>query len=107
MSIPEENIGPSPRTTTTCTDSSYAASRNASPSARTISPFIALRFSARVITTWRTGPRSSVATSPMYSPGARKRNREQANGDQEGGSGGAPPPWAPERRGGGGGGGGG
>jgi hypothetical protein len=63
--MPDENIGPSPRTTTTRTESSLAASLKASPSAMTISPFIALRFSARVMTMCRTAPRSSVSTSGM------------------------------------------
>ena len=72
-SMPEENIGPAPRTTTQSTSGSAAAARKAAPSAWTSSPFIALRFSGRSRTTWRTGPRSSVVTIDMAAtlpPGA-------------------------------------
>src|SRR5438874_540085 len=68
--MPEENIGPSPRRTTTRTDSSWQASSNASPSAWQSSSLRALRFSALFITTCRTAPRSSVSTSAMYPPSA-------------------------------------
>ena len=64
-SIPEENIGPSPRITTQRTSGSLAAALSATPSAWTSSPFNALRFSGRSRTTWRTGPRSSVSTMGM------------------------------------------
>ena len=64
-SIPDENIAPSPRTTTTRTASSSAAVRIASPSSRTSSPLSALRFSGLASTMWRTAPWSSVSTSGM------------------------------------------
>ena len=46
-SMPEENIGPAPRTTTQRTAVSSAAARSASPVASTSSPLNALRFSGR------------------------------------------------------------
>ena len=49
--MPEENIGPAPRTTTQRTEVSAAASRSASPVATTSSPLNALRFSGRFRTT--------------------------------------------------------
>ena len=67
-STPAENTGPSPRSTTQCTASSAAASRSACASARSSSWFIALRFSGRFSTTWRTAPRSSVMTMLMVAP---------------------------------------
>ena len=69
MSIPAENIAPAPRTTTHLTDESSAAARSAAPSPAISSSFIALRFCGRFITTWRTGPRSSVITMLMAAPG--------------------------------------
>src|SRR4051794_695711 len=66
-SIPDENIGPLPRTTTTRTESSAAASSNARPVASISSPLKALRFSGRLRTTWRTAPRSSISTNPITS----------------------------------------
>ena len=63
--MPEENIAPSPRSTTQCTDGSSAAARSASPVASTSSSLNALRFSGRLRTTWRTAPRSSVSTMAM------------------------------------------
>ena len=45
--MPDENIGPAPRTTTTRTESSAAASSNALPRAWISSPFMAFRFSGR------------------------------------------------------------
>ncbi len=59
-SMPDENIAPSPRSTTQCTPGSSAAARSASPVASTSSSLNALRFSGRFRTTWRTAPRSSV-----------------------------------------------
>jgi hypothetical protein len=64
-SMPEENIGPAPRSTTQWTAVSAAAARNASPVAMTSSPLNALRFSGRFRITCRTGPRSSVRTRVM------------------------------------------
>ena len=61
-SMPEENIAPSPRMTTQSTSGSLAAARSARPISVTSSPFIALRFSGRLRTTWRTLPRSSICT---------------------------------------------
>jgi hypothetical protein len=61
-SMPEENIGPAPRTTTQCTSGSLAAALSADPTSATNSPLNALRFSGRLRTTWRTLPRSSVST---------------------------------------------
>ena len=55
-SMPEENIGPAPRSTTQRTAGSSAAARSASPVASTSSPWNALRFSGRFRTTWRIGP---------------------------------------------------
>ena len=49
-SMPEENIGPAPRSTTQRTELSAAASRSASPVASTSSPLNALRFSGRLST---------------------------------------------------------
>ena len=46
--MPDENIGPSPRTTTTRTESSAAAASIAAPSSRIVSPFSAFRFSGRL-----------------------------------------------------------
>ena len=54
-SMPEENIGRSPRSTTQCTDGSSAAARSASTVAITSSWLNALRFSGRLRTTG--GPR--------------------------------------------------
>src|SRR5436305_3725943 len=65
--MPDENIGPLPRTTTTRTESSPAASSNALPTAWISSPFSALRFSGRFMTMWRTAPRSSISTNPITS----------------------------------------
>jgi hypothetical protein len=58
-------MGPSPRITTQRTSVSLAAAFRATPSAWTSSPFIALRLSGRLSTTWRAAPRSSVMTSGM------------------------------------------
>src|SRR3954468_15789835 len=66
-SMPDENIGPLPRTTTTRTESSAAASSNAWPAAWIESPLKALRFSGRLRTMWRTAPRSSISTNPITS----------------------------------------
>src|SRR3954452_13939772 len=66
-SMPDENIGPLPRTTTTRTESSAAASSNAWPAAWINSPLNALRFSGRLRTMWRTAPRSSISTNPITS----------------------------------------
>ena len=63
--MPEENIGPSPRSTTQWTSRSAAAAWSTSRMPSTSSAFIALRFSGRLRTTWRTGPRSSVVTRLM------------------------------------------
>src|SRR5947209_13965129 len=65
--MPDENIGPFPRRTTTRTDSSAAASSNASPAAWISSPLNALRFSGRLRTMCRTAPRSSISTNPITS----------------------------------------
>ena len=43
-SMPDENIGPAPRSTTQRTAGSSAAARSASPVASTSSPWNALRF---------------------------------------------------------------
>src|SRR4051794_24622166 len=67
-SIPDENIAPSPRTTTTRTLSSVAAASTAAPSARIRSPLSALRFSGRFSTRWRTAPRSSISISDIRLP---------------------------------------
>src|SRR4051794_33982891 len=67
MSMPDENIGPAPRSTTTRTESSAAASSNASPVASISSSLKALRFSGRFRTMWRTAPRSSISTNPITS----------------------------------------
>ena len=64
-SIPDENIAPSPRRTSTRTSGSAAASSIAPPSSEISSPLSALRFSGRFRTRWRTAPRSSVWTSAM------------------------------------------
>ncbi len=64
-SMPEENIAPAPRITTTRTSGAFAASFSAAPIASTSSPCIALRFSGRFRIRWRTAPRSSVSTSGM------------------------------------------
>src|SRR3954447_3792420 len=66
-SMPDENIGPLPRTTTTRTESSAAASSNARPVASINSPLNAFRFSGRFRTMWRTAPRSSISTNPITS----------------------------------------
>ncbi len=55
-SMPDENSGPAPRTTTTRTAGSSAAARSAVPVASTSSSWNALRFSGRLRTRWRTGP---------------------------------------------------
>jgi hypothetical protein len=64
-STPAENTGPSPRSTTQCTELSSAAARSSLPSASSMTWFIALRFSGRFKTMWRTAPRSSVTTMLM------------------------------------------
>src|SRR5215207_7861517 len=64
-SMPEENMGPAPRTTTQRTPGSSAAARSAAPVARMSSSWNALRFSGRFSTTWRTGPRSSDSTRSL------------------------------------------
>src|SRR3954471_21246415 len=65
--MPDENIGPLPRSTTTRTESSVAASSNAWPAASISSPLKAFRFSGRFRTMWRTAPRSSISTNPITS----------------------------------------
>ena len=65
-STPAEKTGPSPRSTTQCTEASSAAARSASASSSSSAWFIALRFSGRFSTTWRTAPRSSVVTRLIW-----------------------------------------
>src|SRR3954447_21645871 len=65
--MPDENMGPLPRTTTTRTESSSAASSKARPAAWISSPLKAFRFSGRFRTMWRTAPRSSISTNPITS----------------------------------------
>jgi hypothetical protein len=67
-SIPEENMGPSPRSTTHWTAGSSAATRRVCPTSRTSAPSNALRFSGRLRNRWRTVPRSSVRTRAMAGP---------------------------------------
>ena len=74
-SMPEENIGPAPRSTTQRTSGSSAAARSAAPTRRSSSWLKALRFSGRLRTTWRTAPRSSVSTRVMGRPGGRATAR--------------------------------
>jgi hypothetical protein len=64
-SMPEENIGPAPRSSTQRTSGSAAAARSASPTASTSSSLNAFRFSGRLRTTCRTGPWFSLITSDM------------------------------------------
>src|SRR3954471_10205828 len=65
--MPDENIGPLPRTTTTRTEPSAAASSNAWPAASISSPLNAFRFSGRLRMMCRTAPRSSISTNPITS----------------------------------------
>ena len=48
--MPDENIAPSPRTTTTRTSSVAAAASTAAPNSAIVSPLSALRFSGRLRT---------------------------------------------------------
>ncbi len=81
-SMPDENIGPAPRTTTHVTSRSAAASANASCSAAITSALRALRFSGRLMTTWRTGPRSSHRTMLMGVESSRTVLEVASNDDR-------------------------
>ena len=61
-SIPEENIGPSPRSTTHVHVGVVGGRAQGGARGDTSSWLKALRFSARLRTRWRTAPRSSVST---------------------------------------------
>ena len=63
--MPDENIAPSPFTTTQRTAESPAAASSACPRSAISSALKALRFSARLRMRWRTAPRSSAATSDI------------------------------------------
>ena len=85
-STPAEKTGPEPRSTTQRTASSAAASASAAASSCRSCWLIALRFSGRLRTTWRTAPRSSVMTmliaaapdGRLRAPGAAARGCPEA-----------------------------